>query len=138
MKKRILPVLIILLALAGGAAAVLFTRAVLSGDWPAARTVRADALLLVELDDEWASRLAGRSTIQDMKDQIDETVTRVQALGGNAVALTGRVPSGAALFRDKTGTLTTVGAVTQSDRFFARFDAVNYLVRRAAAAGVEV
>lgn len=138
MKKRVLPVLIILLALAGGAAAVLFTRAALSGDWPAARTVRADALRLVELDDEWAPRLAGRSTIQDMKDQIDETVARVQEFGGNAVALTGRVPSGAALFRDKTGALDTVGAVTQSDRFFARFDAVNYLVRRAAAAGVEV
>lgn len=138
MKKRIFPFLVILLALAGGIAALLFTRAVLSGDWPAAKTVQAAQLRLVELDDAWASRLAAQPTVQEMKNQIDGTLAQVQAFGGNAVALSGRVPSGAALFRDKTQTLATISAITQSDRFFARFDALNYLVRRAAASGLEV
>lgn len=137
MKKRILPMLVILLALAGGAAAVLFVRAVLSG-WPAAQAVRVPTLTVVELDTAWADQLAACPSQQAMKDQIAATLGRVQALGGNAVALTGRTTAGEALFRDRTGTLAAADAITRSDRFLSRFDALNELIRQAAAAGVEV
>lgn len=138
MKKNVLPIFVSLLALAGIAAAALFLYAVLTGGFPAAKAVRAPALAVVELDTAWADQLADCPSQQAMKEQIAAALDRVQALGGNAVALTGRTSAGEALFRDRTDTLTTAAAITRSDRFLSRFDALNELIRQASAAGVEV
>ena len=138
MKKHVVPSVLILLAAAGIAAALWFCAGVFAGRWPAARAAHQTAPVLVELDEEWAGALAAQPTVGQMKEYLDETLAQVQRWGGTAVALTGLAPDGSALFRDSTGTLTTVPTVTAADRLLSRFDPVQWLVSQAGQQGVEV
>ena len=138
MKKRSFPIFVAALALAVAAAGALFVWAVLAGRLPAAKTVHNPQGVWVELDAAWAERLTAQPTVQQMKQNIDQTVATTLALRANGVMLTGLAADGQALFRDGTGTLSTADAVTRSDKYLARFDPVQYLVRVAAAKGVEV
>lgn len=138
MKKRLLPLTVSLLALAGIAAALAFCAGVLTGRWPTARAAHQTAPVLVELDDAWADGLAAQPTAQGMKTYLAATLADVRAWGGTAVALTGTATDGSALFRDRTGALTTAPSVTATDKFLSRFDPVQELVRQAGEQGVEV
>ena len=140
--KRCLAAVLMLLTLAGLAAGGLFAAAVLRGEWPAAKGAPdVERPRVTVLDTEWCTALARLETQQQIKDAIDGALDRAAALAGDghaAVALAGRTARGDALFRDGTGTLTTAAALTAGDRYFSRFDAVQYLVARAAARDIPV
>lgn len=137
MKKLLTSVFTLLLALLCGGV-LLFAAAVLTGRWPQAETVHVKQMVLIELDGDWADGLAALPDARQMKAEIDQTVADVQALGGNAAALTGLTSDGYALFLDSTEALTTAPNIAAEDRLLSRFDPVQYLVRQAAKAGVEV
>jgi N-acetylmuramoyl-L-alanine amidase len=133
-----LPVLMILAALALFAMFALFLRAVLSGEWPAAKSAKAEKPQVILLDDGWVHEITADATRRGMEAAIDASLDKVAAAGSNAVALTGCTARGEALFQDGTDTLKTTSAVAQAGGRFAPFDAVQYLVRQASARGIQV
>ncbi len=137
-RQRLLAFCIILLALALFAGFCLFLRGVFRGEWPSAVSPAVSEPLTAVLDDAWTAKLAACTTQQQMKNAIDAALDSASALHCTAVAWTARAADGTAFFRDGTKTLPAAGALTAGDRFFSRFDAVQYLVRRADSAGLQV
>ncbi|MCI2047298.1 MAG: N-acetylmuramoyl-L-alanine amidase [Faecalibacterium sp.] len=137
-RSRVLPVLLILAALAIFGAFGLFLRAVLSGEWPEAKTTAVAAPEVVLLDDTWSAQAAACASRKELEAKLDQTLADVKALGANAVALTGCTGGGSALFQDTTKTLSPAASLEAAKAFALPFDAVQYLVRAAAGQGIQV
>lgn len=93
---------------------------------------------LILLSEEWAEETYASAEQTDWAVAIAETLADVQALGGNAIALSARLPDGSALFYDATETLTRPEAIAENDGFFANCDGFDTLIAAASAAGIEV
>ncbi len=137
-RSRALPMLLILAALAIFTVFGLFLRAVLSGEWPEAKTKAVAAPEVVLLDDTWSAQAAACTSRQALEDLLDQTLTDVKGMGANAVALTGCTGGGSALFQDRTKTLSPAASLEAAKAFLLPFDAMQYLVRTASAQGVQV
>ncbi len=139
LKKQIYPLFLILLCalllLGGGAFFIFLTQ--YNALTPADNQHQPQARVIL-LDDAWAQTTFASEIVADQQAAIDESLAAIQALGANAVALTARMPSGEAIWRDETETLTTYPNITKTDHFFAKFDAFDDFVASAAALEIEV
>ncbi len=138
MKKYLFPTILFIVTLIILVSGVFLVFFLLSRDTsPTATAIRAENLSVVILDDDWAEFFVTKTTTEEQKLFLDETLTQVKNWGSNAVALTGRVGD-AVIFRDKNEELTTHSIIVQNDTFFTKFDPLEYLVQIATANGVEV
>lgn len=137
MRKK-LPMVAILLALAGLAAGAAFLWAVLAGQLGGGvvmpHPLRANAVLL---DDAWEAGLLACEDRDGLERYLAQTVENTRALGGNVLLTDGKAGAGA-LFVDETKTLERPKAVAAWDGLWNRCDPVKLLVKLAARAGMEV
>lgn len=142
-RRRALAAVLALAALAALAAIgwllVLLVRGIgsLTGpDMRAPKDVRA-----VVLAADWSSYFSTARTTEEQKAYLESTLDEAANLGANTVLLTGRVDGDPAqvLFRVKGKELpvATAEAVTTNDRFFSKFDPVNYLMKQAESRGMQ-
>ncbi len=139
-QKYILPSVLFLLCLIlllGGAGLFVDFAYFLTNATPAVATP-VNSLAVVTLGDDWAIDTFESDDTQAHETAILETLSTVQSLGGNAIALTARLPDGDALFRDSTETLATAEIITAHDSFFTQYHALDTLIAAANSFGMEV
>ncbi len=144
LKKYILPLFLILcsltLLLGGGFLFYFLTQYTPTATTvaTAAAAIQVDALSVVLLDDTWADEALAGKTSEEQALALDETLAAVQALGGNAIVLSGRVANGDVFFRDGSETLATTTYLTDNDTLLTKYDAFDALIAAASTRGVEV
>ncbi len=139
-KKYVLPTLLSLFCLAlllgGGLFFYILTQ--YEAVPTAATPTQVEEVSLVLLREDWAAATYASATPTDWDVAIAQTLANVQALGGNAIALSARLPDGNALFYDSTETLTRTETIAANDSFFTSYDGFDTLIAAANAAGIEV
>ncbi|MFI3168540.1 MAG: N-acetylmuramoyl-L-alanine amidase [Faecalibacterium sp.] len=140
LKKYLLPTFLTLLCLALllGGAGLFYTLTQYSPSAKGSSTARVETLWVISLDEAWAQTTFASDDPETQQAAIAQTLTEVQALGGNAIALTARLPDGSTLFVDKTETLTRAESITANDQVFTSYDGLETLITAANAAGIEV
>lgn len=92
----------------------------------------------IELDEGWENWfLTGTPTEEQLQQYLDGTLAEAGVRGADTLLLTARA-GGGLLFHTKDKTLAPVEAVTANDRLFHKFDPIEYLVKQANAAGIQL
>lgn len=130
------PLLVCLLALALLAAlAVLLV--LLMQPAPATAVISQPVRFAAELDEGWENWFLAAHTTEEQQQYLDETLAAAKQQGADTLLFTGRA-GGGLLFRVKDETLAPLASLTANDTLFHHFDAVDYLVRQANEAGVQL
>lgn len=91
----------------------------------------------VELDEGWESWFLSAHTAEEQQQYLDDTLLAAKNQGAETLLLTGRA-GGSLLFRSKDKNLATLATVTANDTLFHHFDPMDYLIRQANEAGVQL
>lgn len=94
----------------------------------------------IELDEGWENWFLAAHTPEEQQQYLDETLAEGAARGADTLLLTGRA-GGGLLFRPvhtKDETLETLETITANDTLFHKFDPMDYFVRKANEAGIQL
>ncbi len=143
LKKYILPTFLILFCLAlllGGAGGfyLLTQMPSINNTGSTAMAVQVETLSVITLDETWADAAFATEDTAAQQAAAQAMLTNVQALGGNAVALSARLTDGSALFYDSTETLSTAECITTNNTFLNTYNPFDTFVATATNMGIEV